>query len=55
GMPFDIAKSMGRWSSDAFTLYLRDHALISHPTNPSFPSPRTIHALSPVGRATIKM
>ncbi|KAG1855627.1 hypothetical protein DFJ58DRAFT_727441 [Suillus subalutaceus] len=30
-IPFDVMKSMGRWSSDTFTLYLRDHALILAP------------------------
>ncbi|KAG1800682.1 uncharacterized protein BJ212DRAFT_1450139 [Suillus subaureus] len=30
-IPFDIVKSMGRWSSDTFTLYLRDHTLILAP------------------------
>ncbi|KDQ55580.1 hypothetical protein JAAARDRAFT_85090, partial [Jaapia argillacea MUCL 33604] len=28
GVPFDVVKSIGRWSSDAFTLYLRQHAVI---------------------------
>jgi hypothetical protein len=31
GVPFDVMKSMGRWSSDAFTLYLRKHAVIMAP------------------------
>ncbi|KIK45150.1 hypothetical protein CY34DRAFT_22656 [Suillus luteus UH-Slu-Lm8-n1] len=31
GIPFDIVKSMGRWSSDAFTLYLREHAMVMAP------------------------
>ena len=31
GIPFDVVKSMGRWSSDAFTLYLRKHAVIMAP------------------------
>ncbi|KAG2121741.1 hypothetical protein DEU56DRAFT_746537 [Suillus clintonianus] len=31
GIPFDVVKSMGRWSSEAFTIYLRDHALIMAP------------------------
>jgi hypothetical protein len=31
GVPFDEVKAMGRWSGDAFTLYLRDHALILAP------------------------
>ncbi|KAG2738358.1 hypothetical protein P692DRAFT_201874035 [Suillus brevipes Sb2] len=31
GIPFEVVKSMGRWSSDAFTIYLRDHARILAP------------------------
>jgi hypothetical protein len=31
GIPFDVVKSMGRWTSDAFTLYLRKHAVIMAP------------------------
>jgi hypothetical protein len=31
GIPFDVVKSMGRWSSDSFTLYLRKHAMIMAP------------------------
>ena len=31
GTPFDVVKTMGRWSGDAFTLYLRRHALILAP------------------------
>ncbi|KIJ60482.1 hypothetical protein HYDPIDRAFT_53896, partial [Hydnomerulius pinastri MD-312] len=31
GVPFDVVKTMGRWSSEAFTLYLRQHAMIMAP------------------------
>ena len=31
GVPFDVVKSLGRWSSDAFVLYLRQHAVIIAP------------------------
>lgn len=31
GVPFDVVKTMGRWSSDAFTGYLRRHAQILAP------------------------
>lgn len=31
GMPFDVMKTKGRWASDAFTAYLRKHALILAP------------------------
>lgn len=31
GIPFDVVQSMGRWKSDAFQLYLREHAQILAP------------------------
>jgi hypothetical protein len=31
GTPFDVVKTMGRWSGESFTLYLRRHALILAP------------------------
>ncbi|KIJ06928.1 hypothetical protein PAXINDRAFT_91249 [Paxillus involutus ATCC 200175] len=31
GVPFDMVKTMGRWSSESFTLYLRHHALVLAP------------------------
>ena len=31
GVPFDVMKVKGRWSSDAFILYLRKHAQILAP------------------------
>ena len=31
GVPFDVMKSMGRWSSEAFTIYLCKHAVIMAP------------------------
>jgi hypothetical protein len=31
GLPFDVVKSIGRWSSEAFLLYLRQHAVIMAP------------------------
>jgi hypothetical protein len=31
GIPFDVIKSMGRWSSESFTLYLQQHAMILAP------------------------
>lgn len=30
-VPFDVVKTMGRWASDAFQLYLRNHAQILAP------------------------
>ena len=31
GVPFDIVKSIGRWSSDSFLLYLCQHAVVIAP------------------------
>ncbi|KAF7348034.1 DNA breaking-rejoining enzyme [Mycena sanguinolenta] len=31
GVPFDVVKSMGRWASESFTVYLRKHAQIMAP------------------------
>ncbi|KAG2050947.1 hypothetical protein BDR06DRAFT_1063711 [Suillus hirtellus] len=31
GVPFNIVKAMGRWSSDAFTTYLHDHTIVIAP------------------------
>jgi hypothetical protein len=31
GVPFDVVKSLGRWASEAFVLYLRQHAVIMAP------------------------
>ncbi|KAF8800013.1 hypothetical protein BYT27DRAFT_7118785, partial [Phlegmacium glaucopus] len=31
GIPFDVVKSIGLWSSEAFVLYLRKHAVIVAP------------------------
>lgn len=31
GVPFDVVKSIGRWSGEAFLLYLRQHAVILAP------------------------
>ncbi|KAI0915750.1 hypothetical protein AcV5_010472 [Taiwanofungus camphoratus] len=31
GVPFDVVKSLGRWSGDSFTLYLRQHAVVMAP------------------------
>jgi hypothetical protein len=31
GIPFEVVQSMGRWKSDAFKLYLREHAQILAP------------------------
>jgi hypothetical protein len=32
-VPFDVVKTMGRWASDAFQLYLRNHAQILTPSS----------------------
>ena len=31
GVPFDVVKSIGRWSGDSFLLYLRQHAVVIAP------------------------
>jgi hypothetical protein len=31
GVPFDVVKSIGRWSSESFLLYLRQHAVVIAP------------------------
>ncbi|KDQ50951.1 hypothetical protein JAAARDRAFT_85199, partial [Jaapia argillacea MUCL 33604] len=31
GIPFDVVKSIGRWSGDSFTIYLRQHAVVMAP------------------------
>jgi hypothetical protein len=31
GVPFDVVKSLGRWASEAFVSYLRQHAVILAP------------------------
>ena len=31
GLPLEVVKSMGRWSSDAFAVYLRRHAIVLAP------------------------
>lgn len=50
GVPFDVVKTMGRWSSEAFTLYLRDHAKIIAPYIQSSPAlePFTRYTMPPV-------
>jgi hypothetical protein len=50
GIPFDVVKSMGRWSSDAFTLYLCKHTTIIAPYIQSSPAlePFTCITMLPV-------
>jgi hypothetical protein len=31
GVPFDVVKTIGRWSSEAFVIYLRQHAVVMAP------------------------
>jgi hypothetical protein len=31
GVPFGVVKTIGHWSSESFTIYLRHHALILAP------------------------
>jgi hypothetical protein len=50
GIPFDVVKSMGRWSSEAFTVYLRKHALILAPYLQGSPAlePFTRYTMPPI-------
>ncbi|KAG2048702.1 hypothetical protein BDR06DRAFT_895000, partial [Suillus hirtellus] len=50
GIPFKVVKSIGRWSSDAFTLYLRDHVIILAPYIQASPvlKPFMCYTLPPV-------
>ena len=50
GLPFEVVRTMGRWSSDAFVLYLRKHATILAPYIQSTPilEPFTRIAMPPV-------
>ncbi|KAJ7066338.1 hypothetical protein C8F01DRAFT_981886 [Mycena amicta] len=41
GIPFDVVKTMGRWKSDAFLLYLRKHAQILAPYLQAIPEVHT--------------
>jgi hypothetical protein len=38
GVPFEAMKSIGRWSSDSFSKYLRKHAQILRPSPPRLTS-----------------
>ncbi|KIN93436.1 hypothetical protein M404DRAFT_171264 [Pisolithus tinctorius Marx 270] len=42
-IPFDVIKTMGRWSGESFTLYLRHHALVLAPFLQS--KPETLNSL----------
>ncbi|KAF8120290.1 hypothetical protein EV363DRAFT_1459728 [Boletus edulis] len=51
GTPFDVVKTMGRWSGDSFTKYLRKHALILSPylmERPDLVERLSQHAMPPV-------
>lgn len=50
GIPFEVVKTMGRWSSDAFTTYLQEHALILAPYIQASPvlEPFTRYTMPPV-------
>ncbi|KAH7903385.1 hypothetical protein BJ138DRAFT_1020727, partial [Hygrophoropsis aurantiaca] len=50
GVPFDVVKTMGRWSSEAFTIYLRQHAQILAPYLQATPllEPFTRYTMPPV-------
>lgn len=50
GIAFEVVKSLGRWSSNAFVLYLRKHAVILAPYIQSHPvlTPFTQYTMPPV-------
>jgi len=50
GVPFDVVKSMGRWSGESFTIYLRQHALILAPYIQATPilEPFTRYTMPPI-------
>jgi hypothetical protein len=50
GVPFDVVKTMGRWSSEAFTIYLRQHAMVLAPYLQATPilEPFTRYTMPPV-------
>ncbi|KIK43868.1 hypothetical protein CY34DRAFT_23366 [Suillus luteus UH-Slu-Lm8-n1] len=50
GVPFDIVKSMGRWFSDTFIIYLINHTVILAPYIQALPAlkPFTCYTLPPV-------
>lgn len=50
GVAFEVVKTLGRWSSDAFVLYLRKHAVILAPYIQSHPVlvPFTEYTMPPV-------
>lgn len=50
GVPFDVVKAIGRWSSDAFAVYLRKHAVIVAPYIQETPvlEPFTRYVMPPV-------
>ncbi|KAG2349432.1 hypothetical protein BDR05DRAFT_1020014 [Suillus weaverae] len=50
GVPFKVVKTMGRWSSETFTRYLRDHATILAPYIQASPvlEPFTRYTIPPV-------
>ena len=50
GVPFDVIQSQGRWAGNAFTIYLRKHAMILAPYLQSSPvlKPFTRYTQPPV-------
>lgn len=50
GVPFDVVKAMGRWSSDTFASYLREHATVLAPYIQASPAlePFTRHTMPPI-------
>lgn len=53
GVSFEVVKAKGRWASDAFTVYLRDHAQIMAPymqANPAIHESIVKVAIPPIRR-----
>jgi hypothetical protein len=50
GLPFEVVKTMGRWSSDAFESYLREHATVLAPYIQASPALETFmrHTMPPI-------
>jgi hypothetical protein len=50
GIPFDVIKSMGSWSSESFIIYLRQHAMILAPYMQATPvlEPFTRYTMLPI-------
>jgi hypothetical protein len=50
GLPFEVVKTMGRWSSNTFESYLREHATVLAPYIQASPALETFtcHTMPPI-------